>query len=112
MAVDPFNKDILLFTKNHEHHESMVFKVPHGSGDPKTLEYVTTLPYKLVDGADISPSGDTLGGAGAREMVCHGPTSLKLDQPCAAFRLSKRFNVRPSLSLTGEVLYDFLFCSP
>jgi len=60
MAVDPFNGDILLFTKNHEHHESKVFKVPHGSGDPKTLEYVVSLPYKLVTGADISPSGNTL----------------------------------------------------
>ena len=60
MAVDPFNGDILLFTKNHEHHESKVFKVPHGWDDPKTLEYVATLPYKLVTGADISPSGDTL----------------------------------------------------
>ena len=57
MAVDPFNGDILLFTKNHE---SKVFKVPHGWADPKTLEYVATLPYKFVTGADISPSGDTL----------------------------------------------------
>ena len=60
MAVDPFNGDILLFTKNHEHNESKVFKVPHGWDDPKTLEYVVTLPYMLVTGADISPSGDTL----------------------------------------------------
>ena len=60
MAVDPYNGDILLFTKNHDHHESKVFKVPHGSGDPKTLEHIVDLPYKLVTGADISPSGDTL----------------------------------------------------
>ena len=60
MAVDPFNGDILLFTKSHNHNESKVFKVPHGWDNPKTLEYVATLPYMLVTGADISPSGDTL----------------------------------------------------
>ena len=60
MAVDPSNQDILLFTKNHYERQSKVFKVPHGAGDLKTLEYITTLPYKLVTGADISPSGNTL----------------------------------------------------
>jgi len=60
MAVDPLNGDILLFTKNHEQYASDVFKVPHGWGDPKTLEYIATLPYIKVTGADISPSGDTL----------------------------------------------------
>merc|ERR1711971_259772 len=60
IAVDPFNRDILLFTKNHEHNESKVFKVPNGWDNLKTLEYVVTLPYTLVTGADISPSGDTL----------------------------------------------------
>ena len=50
MAVDPLTSDILLFTKDHEGYESHVFRVPHEYGDPKTLEYVTTLPYKLVTG--------------------------------------------------------------
>ena len=50
MAVDPLTSDILLFTKDHEGYESHVFMVPHEYGDPKTLEYVTTLPYKLVTG--------------------------------------------------------------
>ena len=57
MAVDPFNGDILLFTKNHHHNESKVFKVPHGWDNPKTLEYVTTLPNNmLVTAADMSPT--------------------------------------------------------
>ena len=48
--MDPLTSDILLFTKDHEGYESHVFTVPHEYGDPKTLEYVTTLPYKLVTG--------------------------------------------------------------
>ena len=48
--MDPLTSDILLFTKDHEGYESHVFMVPHEYGDPKTLEYVTTLPYKLVTG--------------------------------------------------------------
>jgi len=66
MTVDPLNGDILLFTKNHQHQGSKVYKVPRGSNDtlyPRvrvTLEYVTTLPSMLVTGADISPTGDIL----------------------------------------------------
>ena len=61
MAVDPLNGDILLFTKNkrHEYGGSKVYKMSQGSGDSKTLEYVTTMPM-LVTEADISPTGDIL----------------------------------------------------
>ena len=50
MAVDPYNNDILLFTKNNGNRRSHVYRVPHGARDPKTLEYVTTLPYRQVTG--------------------------------------------------------------
>ena len=60
MAVDPLNGDILIFTKDHNNAVCNVFKVPHGAGDPKTMEYITTFPIWSVTGADISPSGDTL----------------------------------------------------
>ena len=60
MAVDPLNGDILIFTKDHNNAVCNVFKVPHGAGDPKTMEYVATFPIWSVTGADISPSGDTL----------------------------------------------------
>jgi len=60
MAIDPQNHDILLFTKDHHDWKSHVFRVPHGNSDPKQLEQITQLPYKLVTGASISPSGGTL----------------------------------------------------
>ena len=50
MAVDPQNNDILLFTKTWEKHQSHVFRVPHGSGNPKTLEFIKTLRLKEVTG--------------------------------------------------------------
>jgi len=60
MVVDPRNKDILLFTKDTNNYRSHVYKVPHNNANVKTLEKITTLPYKKVTGADISPSGNTL----------------------------------------------------
>ena len=53
MAVDPSNGDILLFTKDHRHRQSRVYKVPHGSGYTKTLEYVSTLPHRQITGTDF-----------------------------------------------------------
>ena len=57
MAVDPQNNDILLFTKTWEQHLSHVFRVPHGSGNPKTLEFIKTLKLKEVTGETIVNSG-------------------------------------------------------
>jgi len=65
LAVDPFNADLLLFTKDHfATYTSNVYRLPYGLQATFTanpLVYVTTLPFVYVTGADISPSGSTLG---------------------------------------------------
>ena len=66
MSPDWSEHDIVINAEEIEHihvrypAEINVFKVPHGAGDPKTMEYITTFPIWSVTGADISPSGDTL----------------------------------------------------
>ena len=58
MAVDPLNGDILIFTKDHNNAVCNVFKVPHGAGDPKTMETSPPSLFGLSLG-QISPHLET-----------------------------------------------------
>jgi len=58
LAVDPVTRDIFLFTKDREEWLSEVFLAPPTGG---ALQHIATLPLFWVTGADISPSGSTLG---------------------------------------------------
>jgi len=58
LAVDPDTRELLLFTKDREEWVSEVFLAGQEGGQ---LVHVATLPLFWVTGADISPSGLTLG---------------------------------------------------